>query len=172
MKNNSIKLYERNVLSGQIGLRYNKYIPWLKVKDVKSCAVKSRIYSHRFGRMFHLLSHGEVMAFYQYEWDDSITELREQFPLDPKITIQICDDLKVLHPGYTHGGSVMTTDFVITKKGKRIGEEIYSAVQIKNNLSAINKPRTYTKLEIEHIYWQRKGIPWKIVLSESFNKVL
>ena len=65
MKNNCIKIYESNVMAGKIGLRYNNYIPWLKVKDVKSCAVKSRIYSQRFGRMFHLLSHGEVMAFYQ-----------------------------------------------------------------------------------------------------------
>ena len=169
MTKKCIEDYENGIKSGRGSGRFEHYTPWLTVRGVKSCAVKSRLYSLRFNRIFHLFSHGEVLAFYQYDWDDSIIEVREQFPLDPNITYQICKELKLLHPVFTHGGSVMTTDFVLTRRSKEIGEELYSAVQIKHDEDDIRNPRTYSKLEIEHQYWQKKGHPWKICLSKFFN---
>ncbi len=169
MKKECIDEYNKGIKSGRGSGRFEHYTPWLKVRNVKSHAVKSRIYSLRFNRIFHLFSHGEVLAFYQYDWDDSIIEVREQYPLDPSVTYAICDELKLLHPGYTRGGSVMTTDFVLTRRGTEVGQELYSAVQIKYDEDDIRKPRTYSKLEIEHQYWQKKSLPFKICLSKFFN---
>ncbi len=171
MKNKCIEEYRQGLKEGRGSGRYDKYKPWIGVRNVKSCAVKSRVYSLRFNRLFHFFSHGEVLAFYQYEWDPNIVEIREQFPLDPAITYEICDGLNLLHPGYSRGGIVMTTDFVLTRRDFATGRESLSAVQIKYDQDDLKKPRTYSKLEIEHRYWQGQNVPWKIVLSRHLNPV-
>lgn len=172
IKENIIKEYENGIKNGRGTGRFDAYKPWLEAKDVKSKAVKSIFYSEKFKRIIHLFSHGEYAIFLQLEWNDNVIEVREQYPLDPYITLDICEQLNILHPGFTIGGKVMTTDFLITYKGTNIEDHAYSALQVKYDYDDLENPRTYSKLEIEKMYWIRKNIPWKIVLSKKFNNIL
>ena len=82
--------YERGVKEGRGQGRFSSYKPWLIVKKVKSCAVRSRTYIRRFGRLFHLMSDAEVQTLLQLDWDDNVVEVREQYPLPPELIIYIC----------------------------------------------------------------------------------
>ena len=70
--------YERGVKEGRGQGRFSSYKPWFIVKKVKSCAVRSRTYIRRFGRLFHLMSDAEVQTLLQLDWDDNVVEVREQ----------------------------------------------------------------------------------------------
>ncbi|MDU7808318.1 MAG: heteromeric transposase endonuclease subunit TnsA, partial [Serratia marcescens] len=57
-----------------------EYRPWLYVQDVPSDGRSHRVYSHKTGRIHHLLSDLELAAFLVFEWTPNITDIREQFP--------------------------------------------------------------------------------------------
>lgn len=138
--------YERGVKEGRGQGRFSSYRPWLIVKNVKSCSVRSRIYIRRFGRIFHLMSNAEVLTLYQLNWNDSVIEVREQFPLHPKLTDHIAQSLNVRPAGFTRGGIVMATDFLVTYRtasGYKL--KVY---QVKDTVSAVRDKRTQTKLVI------------------------
>lgn len=63
--------YERGVKEGRGQGRFSSYKPWLIVKKVKSCAIRSRTYIRRFGRLFHLMSDAEVQTLLQLDWEDN-----------------------------------------------------------------------------------------------------
>ena len=60
----------------------------------------------------------------------------------------------------------MTTDFLVTYRDDE-GEESFKAFQVKENEDEVRKPRVNTKLTIEKMYWERKGIPWSVVFTSS-----
>jgi len=62
-----------------------KYRPWLYVQEVPSEGRSHRIYSHKTDRIHHLLSDLELAVFLVLEWTHSIADIREQFPLRPRI---------------------------------------------------------------------------------------
>ncbi len=168
-RSNLLADYDKFVKAGRGQGRKSEYQPWLKISDVKSMAIRTRIYSIRFGRHVHVMSNGERLAFLQLEWDQRVTEIREQYPLDPKRTTVIAEKLKFLHPGYTKGGTVMTTDFLVTRY---IDDIQYSAYQVKQcRKDVYGNLRTVAKLKIEECYWNELGIPWCVVYSEDFNLV-
>ena len=138
--------YNQGTKEGRGQGRFSDYLPWLFIKNVPSCAVRSRIYSRKFGRILHLMSNAEVLTLFRLDWDDSVVEVREQFPLHPELTNYISHQLKVRPAGYSRGGIVMTTDFLVTYvKGKGT---VLKAYQVKDKRAALDK-RTQTKLVIE-----------------------
>lgn len=164
-----ITLYEEETAKGCGAGRYDKYRPWLTVWNSSSRANRSHLWSPRQRRQIHFLSHGEYLAYLQFDWDRNVVDIREQFPLDPKETIQICSDLKVLHPGYQTGGHVMTSDFVVTyRTPEGLREHAY---QVKRSQAELENKRTYTKLMIEREYWKRKQISWDLLFSSKFNQI-
>ncbi|ECM6197551.1 MULTISPECIES: transposase [Enterobacteriaceae] len=48
------------------------YIPWLTVQEVPSSGRSHRIYSHKTGRVHHLLSDLELAVFLSLEWESSV----------------------------------------------------------------------------------------------------
>ena len=73
---------QRYIAQGRGVATGDKYIPWLKITDVPSIGRSHRIYSHKTGRIHHLLSDGEWKTFLKFEFDPSILEILEGFPLD------------------------------------------------------------------------------------------
>ena len=149
---------------------FENYQPWLTIRDVKSRVGGYRIWSQKFHRVIHTMSFGELIAFLLLEWDDNNIDVREQYPLDPLITRDICEKMQVVHPGFSGNEIVMTSDFLVTKSHD--GVISYKAYQIKYSVKEIREPRTNTKLQIEQEYWYRKNIPFAIWLSSKFSPVV
>jgi hypothetical protein len=149
------------------------YIPWLKIQDVASRGLVTRIRGIKTGRVHHLLSRLELFCFYCFDWSDEVDDIREQFPLDLSETLEIAKDLGIRHPAHpvTREPIVMTTDFVVTRrKGHGFGPDDV-AVNVKY-AKDLDKARTLQKLEIERVYWSRRGIKWVVITEQNIDPVL
>ena len=151
------------------GQGYGKdYIPWLKVQEVPSSGRSHRIYSHKTGRVHHLLSDLELAVFFSLEWECCVLDIREQFPLLPSDTKQIALDSGIKHPASRGVDQVMSSDFFVDSKD---GPFKQFAIQVKP-ANALQDERTLEKLEIERRYWQQKKIPWFIITEKEINSVV
>lgn len=161
--------YSRAMSVGGCGKRYEKYRPMLTVRDVPSDAMKSRVFLLRFGRMFHCFSDGEHSFLLMLDWDDQFIEVREQYPLDPSLTLQLAEENDIPHPGYTLQPKyrVMTTDFLVTVR-RSTGNGCI-AYQIKDRRESLSK-RAIEKIWLEQQYWAQKGVYSEAMMSSEFNK--
>jgi hypothetical protein len=145
------------------------YKPWIYVHEVPSIGKSSIRKGWKSGREHHLLSQLEKQYFYMLEWDDSIIDIREQFPLLPREeTQQIACELGVKHPRDPHTGVdvVMSTDALGTVK-KQHGETLI-ARSVKYEID-LRKARTIEKQLIEKEYWRRRKVEWKVFTEDSIQ---
>ncbi|NOU93771.1 heteromeric transposase endonuclease subunit TnsA [Paenibacillus sp. LMG 31456] len=145
------------------------YLPWIRVHEVPSIGKSSIRSSWKTEREHHFLSNLEAMYFYLLEWDDSVVDMREQFPLLPREETQaIAAELGIKHPAdpKTKVDIVMTTDNVITNLSEY--GQVIKARSIKYE-NALNKRRTAEKQLIEKIYWSRRGVEWNVVTENSIH---
>ncbi len=159
-----MKTIKRKVKEGRGQGRGRDYIPWLKVHEVPSRGRSSRIHGWKTEREHHMLSDLETKFFYLLEWSDVVVDIREQYPLLPiEETIDIAESLKVKHPTRvgTNDPKVMTTDFLVTFKDSA------EKAQCLKYVADLNSRRSCEKLEIESIYWERRGIFWSIVTERQ-----
>lgn len=138
------------------------YRPWLTIQDVSSLGRSSRIHSRKTGREHHLLSDIETALFLLLDWSDSVSDIREQFPLDRDETRRIAADMGVRHPADTQSriDIVMTTDFVVNW---RVGDKITLVARSVKPARELDNARTLEKQEIERRYWHIKGVNWGLV---------
>jgi hypothetical protein len=144
------------------------YTPWLYVQDVPSEGRSHRVYSHKTGRIHHLLSDLELAAFLVFEWAPHIVDIREQFPLRRDETRAIAKDNGLRHPSIRGVDQVMSSDFLVDS---RTGPHRQFAVQVKSSES-FNDANTIEKLEIERRYWLSKQIPWFLVTEHEIDPVI
>ncbi|WP_347289440.1 TnsA endonuclease N-terminal domain-containing protein [Bilophila wadsworthia] len=166
MRSNYVQDYDKWVKAGRGQGRYSAYDPWITVQDCHSKTPRHRVPCPRLHRMLHCLSHGERLVCLSLEWNPEVIEIREQFPLAPVDTLDICSELNLIHPQVRGKNIVMTTDFLVTYRDDE-GEESFKAFQVKENEDEVRKPRVNAKLTIEKMYWERKGIPWSVVFTSS-----
>ena len=156
------------------------YKPWLYVHDVASRGRSSRIATG--GRVLHTLSDWETAAFRDFQWDPTVVEVKEQFPLVLEDTLRIAAAMKVRHPsdGQPREPIVMTTDFLVTRMIG--GLLVPSAYAVKENgaldLSLartrgqmVSIRRTRQKLEIERRYWLERETGWTWLTEDHLSKV-
>lgn len=141
------------------------YFPWLTVQEVPSSGRSHRIYSQKTGRVHHLLSDMELAVFLTLEWESSVIDIREQYPLLRSDTKQIAIDSGIKHPAIRGVDQVMSTDFLVDCKD---GPFEQFAIQVKP-FTALQDERTLEKLELERRYWQQKQIPWYIFTDREVN---
>lgn len=139
-----------------------QYSPWLTVQDVSSLGRATRIHGRKTGREHHLLSDIETAAFLLFDWSETVTDIREQYPLDREETRRIAAEMGVRHPFDTQGKCdiVMTTDFlvdVLTSNGPQL--HVRSVKPAKE----LDDRRTLEKLEIERRYWAGKSDSWGLI---------
>ena len=168
----NIEEYDYAMQHMKCGKRYSEYRPFITTQSFHSSASRRRVYVPRFNRDFHLMSTGEYLALLRFEQNKQVAEIREQFPLDPRITNKLCSDECMICPGAISGGraTVMTTDFLVTFR-QPDGTISFHAYQIKYDNSELGNRRTRSKLLIEKRYWESRGIQYDLILSSSFNKV-
>lgn len=162
--------YEERIAAGYGCGTQSEYRPWLTVVSSRSRANRSAISLLTTGnRVMYLLSQTEVLAARMFDWNPYVVDIREQFPLNPERTLAIAAKNGWQHPGYTRGGIVMTTDFLVSYRMPD-GHTFERAFQVKDKLSSISNRRTQEKLLIEKAYWDSLNIEWQVLVGESFNK--
>lgn len=142
------------------------YKPYITVRDLKKSPGRTtRVLGWKTGRVHHLLSDLETKYFYIVEWSDSVTDIREQYPLNPGETVVIAARLGIKHPMYQNQLVIMTTDFLISIGNNQIARNCkYSVDQYKE--------RNIEKALIEEHYWKSKGVPFGVINEISFDHVL
>jgi hypothetical protein len=142
------------------------YKPWIRIQDFASRGVVSRVKGRTTGRVHHLMSNNELAYFYMLDWADSVTDIREQYPLsDLDCAVRSASQAGIRYPrdnvsGYPY---VMTCDFVITTPSG------VKARTVKQTSELSNK-RTLEKLEIERRYWAAQGVDWRIVTEHEISR--
>jgi hypothetical protein len=140
-----IKQMERDGFGRGVGASYQ---PWIEVTSFSSLGRSRRIFSSKTGRAHHLLSDVEYHVFIGLEWQQNITDIREQFPLDRATTLSVAQKIGIKHPYYpgTQIASVMTVDFMVTKKVD--GKDVLVAFNAKRTEEAQDE-HSMLKLEIQ-----------------------
>ncbi len=147
------------------------YLPWHRVSDVPSSGRVHRVFCPKTGRVHQLLSDNEYYALLLFWWDDTVIDIREQFPLlDRRETLEIAALCGVKHPTDPISGAlwVITTDFVVTVSTPYGVETIAVAVKPIDKLSHV---RTLEKLEIERRYWERRDVKWSILTDKQLKTI-
>lgn len=163
---------EQRIREGLGQGRGANYKPWLRVHDVPSQGVSSRIRGWKTGRVHDFLSLHELHYFYILEWSLFVTDIREQYPLLPvSETLEIAQQCGIRHPARprTSDPIVMTTDFMITVR-QSLG--VVEQARTVKPLEMLSSERSLEKLEIERHYWQRREISWGIVTERDIPKEL
>lgn len=141
------------------------YKPWIKISELNSQGTATEVIDYKHGRNIQLLSQGEMYYYYLLRWRDDVADIREQYPLNLELTLNICEKLNYKHP---HSDNTrMTTDLLVTKTDGSL--EAYSIKYSKNEL---DNPRTLEKLYIEKLYWNSFKIPFHIRYTTDVNKTL
>jgi hypothetical protein len=161
--------------------RGEEYKPWLTVRDLSSRGESSRMNGWRTGkRAVHLFSKLERGFFYTVEWNRTVVDCREQFPLDLVTTQLIADELGIDHPisPTTRRYWPMTTDFLITKLVNGSELDVARSVKPLCDIELIGAAhpksvkRNWEKFRIEHEYWKRHGVALAWVTEKDFSPVL
>lgn len=161
---------ERRIAEGRGTGTGESYNPWLHVQDVSSEGRAWRIKGWKTGRDHHLLSDHEHDYFLIADWSRKVVDIRDQFPLPLKATLEIAKQIGVDHPEDRQRNLVvMTTDFLITVSTPTGNVEWARAIKPSSKLQS---QRVIEKLEIERIYWQAKNISWGIVTEREMPRVL
>jgi len=150
------------------------YCPFLYVRDVPSQGDSYIIKGLNSGRHHHFLSELEYFHFLLLEFDQSVTDIREQYALIPRSdTAQIADSLGFRHPAFPQSKLhiVMTTDFLVTKK---VGDITwFEAISVKPSSAMDSTSRKYKrtmeKQNIESEFWFSKNIPWHISTENDIS---
>ena len=158
------------------GLGHGKdYKSWIFAASTKPYGNKTRWIGRITGREHQVLSDPEYYAGNIIDFSPQVTDIREQYPLWPiEETLEIGHALGVEHPNKRRKGSkakyiVMTTDFVIDVESNRGTVSVARAVKKHRDLE---DPRVLEKLEIERIYWERRGIDWGIITDQDYDETM
>jgi hypothetical protein len=164
----SVKYDQRKIAQGDGSGRGKTYKPWLRVRDVPSQGLASRVQGWKTERMHTFLSGLELKYFYLLEWNEQVSDIREQFPLLPQDrTLAIAERLGVRHPQAPGAAKplVMTTDFLVTAGGRDFARSVKPARELED-------PRVIEKLAIEQAYWEERNVDWKIVTEDELPQTL
>ncbi len=165
------KVIDKRLKQGRGQGRGSDYQPYLRVQDVPSQGLATRIRGWKTGREHHFLSLLECHYFFLLEWSPLIVDIREQFPLDLDETLAIAADLGIRHPidPQTREPVVMTTDFVNTVRRPLGTIEHSRTLKYAKDLA---NPRVMEKFEIERVYWTAREVDWGIITELDIDSAV
>lgn len=73
--------YKRFIKEGRGQGEGTDYKPWLTIQDFPSMGRATRIFGWKTQRIHHLFSDLQLRYFYLLEWEDSVIDIREHYPL-------------------------------------------------------------------------------------------
>ncbi|SFI02860.1 TnsA endonuclease C terminal [Collimonas sp. OK307] len=142
------------------------YLPWINVAEISSSGRSRRAFGIKSGREHHFLSDVEWNLFLLLEFSPDVVDIREQYPLDRDLTLEIAAALGIGHPYYpgTQVPVVMTTDFLVTRV--RNGATILEAFDTKREQEAEDE-RSIEKLQIQRTYLEGVDIRHHLVFHSA-----
>lgn len=148
------------------------YIPWTKTSDYSSLGRVTRLKGTKIPRIFHLQSDIQYRAFLLFEYQTSVIDIRETYPLLDVMETIDQDNLRFdkYRDKETNEPYVITTNFLLTTKDEA-GNEKFIARTVKNT-SELKRKISWEKLEIERRYWREKGIEWKVITEKQLPRQL
>jgi TnsA endonuclease N terminal len=161
---------ERRIGKGFGQGRGAAYRPWLRVQEVPSKGRSHKVVGVKVARTHHLLSDLEAACLFALEYQRSVEDIREQFPLLPvEVTQAAAALLGVHHPRYpgTATPLVLTSDFcidVVRRDAAERPSEIAIAVKYSQDLT---RRRVRELLAIEHDANGALGRRWFLFTEQS-----
>jgi hypothetical protein len=148
------------------------YRPFFNVRDVPSRGRSCKVLGIDTGRIHHYLSDLEYYCHVLVEYDQTVTDIREQYALLPYERPQwIARTLGLKYPTYpgTKTPIVMTSDLVLTVGALHQNPPSVLCVKPSKALDPANPKsrRTLEKLAIEKIYWDLLGCPFNLVTEHD-----
>jgi len=142
------------------------YIPWIFTSEFSSTGTCSNPIDWKTGRTVQLLSQGEAMVWHILRWNDKVSDIREQFPLDSQIINHISRDKG--YNFYLDDEHVMTTDFLVD-----LIDGSQMAVSVKSTRSVFENEDANRKNDIEKTYWEKeKGIKFMNIFKDEIDEVM
>jgi hypothetical protein len=171
MANNKYSLTEPKVRKwikeGRGDGRGRDYKPWLTVRDLPSQGRSHRVFGHKSQRTHHLFSDLELAVFLILEWQSDVIEIREQFPLQRELTLEVAAECGIRHPAVAGVEQYLSSDFLVDSSSKSLPR---FALQAKRSEDLM--PRTMEKLELERRYWRHKDVPWFLITEKEIPAVV
>lgn len=143
-----------------------KYTPFDHAIDFASIGGHKRVAGTKINRTFHFFSDLEKHFFFQFEFADNVTDIREQYPLKPlSETKEIAKSLNIKHPSDENGNPViMRTDLRVSfKKG---ADKIFT-IKPSSNLSS----RVIEKFELDRVYQSKRKLDWFVLTEKELNTI-
>lgn len=170
-RENNEKQHEKKIKEGRGQGDFANYKPWLKIQDVASQGVATRIKGIKSRRIHHTLSTLELDFLLLLDWSEDVIDIKEQYPLDLKETVSLASEINIAHPPLSNPSQpvVITTDFLIVIRQPIGTKEIARTIKYSSDLT---DSRVLEKFEIERLYWQERNIDWGIVTELDINKAI
>jgi hypothetical protein len=145
------------------------YKPWINIQDFPSSGLATRGKGWKTNRIHQFLSKLEKDYFYVLEWNNSVVDIQEQYPLTRQDTFLIAENKGIKHPTDPKSQIpiVMTTDFFITLSNLEGTSQVARTIKPSKELE---NERTIEKFEIECCYWEDRGIDWGIITEKEIPK--
>lgn len=137
------------------------YEPFIYIHELSSKGESCRSNSDTVGRVHHLLSRLELAAFLVFDYSSKTIDIREQFPIPIKDSLEICRQLGIKHPQVSGKLRVVTTDFLFD-----LDKLTPLALAVKYS-DELTDSRVIEKLQIEKVYWENKGFKWNIFTDKQ-----
>ena len=158
---------EETKIKQKRGIIGDGYRAWIQSQEFsRDWGTATTFTDWKNGREMHFLSVGEFNTYLLLRFDDKVSNIYEQFPLDKEKTTELARQLG--YRIFANGEKTMTTDLLVELVS---GE--YIAFSIKSNRDALDPEkhrRTIEKQYIEYLYWKSQGIPWKLVFSSDLDR--
>lgn len=143
------------------------YIPWIYVQELNSRGTAESFPDPKHKRAVQLLSCGELRAYLELRYDDTVYDIREQYPLlDLGRAYSIAKDAGIPYPHIGSEKVIMTTDLYVVYTDGRI--KAHSCKPNQDNLTERDKQKLY----IELCYWNDIGVEWKLIETDKISKTL
>ncbi len=169
-KRSTVEDYERLLADGFGTGEKENYLPWVRIPDFASYGVSAAIPGITIKRTHEVLSGLETRAFLIAEFNKSVIDIREQFPLFPvDHLIALAERAGIVYPRVSGTPYVLTTDLLLTIEKE--GEASYLAVAVKPT-EALRKKSVLDNLELERLWWTSLGVEWVLATETDLPEVV
>lgn len=159
---------QRYIKEGRGQGEYESYKGFTQIHDFGSLGRSSRIRTWKCNRVVHLLSDIETRYFYLTEFDDSILQVKEHFPLmnyEDVVGEQEDIDIKKFKDKQSGFPYVLTTTFLITfKKNDGSTYDVARSVKASHELE---KKTVIERFELIRRYFEKKEVSWGLVTQKE-----
>ena len=142
------------------------FLPWYLAHQERRDCTTLRCYSPLTGRVHHLFTRKNIQYFYEFLFDETITDIREYYALLPREeTISLADRADIRFPRYkeSHDKKVLTFDFVVSRGIRQTAVTVLT----NNMLNNVQEKRIF---RIRQLYCEWRGWDYFPVYKENLNQ--